>query len=149
METFWLGHPFWAWLAAAAVLLAAELMTGSGWLLWPAGAAAAVAFVTLAAHQLGLAGQAGIFAILAAVGTLAARPWARGRHGGHDINDQHDRLVGHAGRAAGDFMGGRGRVLVDGKEWSAELDGSGILAAGSPVTVTAVVGGARLKVRAT
>ena len=43
LDAFWLTHPFWGWLALGAVLLVTELMTGSGWLLWPAAAAAVVA----------------------------------------------------------------------------------------------------------
>ncbi len=36
--------------------------------------------------------------------------------------------------------------MVDGKEWAAELEGGGELPTGAPVTVTALVTGARLKV---
>ncbi len=39
-------------------------------------------------------------------------------------------------------------MFVDGKEWSAELDGGGELEAGARVTVNALIGGARLKVQA-
>jgi len=39
-------------------------------------------------------------------------------------------------------------VFVDGKEWSAELDAADALAAGAKVEVIAVLGGARLRVRA-
>jgi hypothetical protein len=39
-------------------------------------------------------------------------------------------------------------VFVDGKEWAAELDGGGDLAAKSKVTVLEILGGARLKVAA-
>ncbi|EJL25398.1 hypothetical protein PMI01_04370, partial [Caulobacter sp. AP07] len=33
---FYMTHPFWVWLAVAAIFLAAEVATGTGWLLWPA-----------------------------------------------------------------------------------------------------------------
>ena len=148
LAIFWLGHSLWAWLAVAAVLLVAELTTGSGWLLWPAGAAAAAGLASLGLPRLGLAGQAAIFAVVAVAGTIASRPWARGRHGGADINDPERRLIGHVARTAAAFAGGRGRVLIDGKEWAADLDGGDTLPAGAPVTVLAVLGGSRLKVRA-
>ncbi len=148
LEAFWVGHALWAWLAVAAVLLVAELMTGSGWLLWPAGAAAAAGLATLGLPRLGLAGQAAIFAIVALAGTLASRPWARGRHRGPDINDPERRLLGHVARAASAFTAGRGRVLIDGKEWAADLDGGDSLPAGAAVTVVAVLGGSRLRVKA-
>ena len=148
LEAFWIGHALWAWLAVAAILLVAELMTGSGWLLWPAGAAAAAGLASLGLPNLGLAGQAAIFAVVAVAGTLASRPWARGRHPGPDINDPERRLIGHSARTAGAFTGGRGRVLIDGKEWAADLDDGDSLPAGTPVTVVAVLGGSRLRVRA-
>ena len=67
---------------------------------------------------------------------------------GHDPNDPLTRLIGHHGEAASSFEGGRGRVFVDGKEWAAELVGDGPLAPGGRIEVVALVGGARLKVRA-
>ena len=33
-------HALLAWLAVGAVFLVVEIVTGSGWLLWPAGSAA-------------------------------------------------------------------------------------------------------------
>ena len=40
-------HPFWAWLTLGAVLLVAEALTGSGWMLWPAASSAVVAVLAL------------------------------------------------------------------------------------------------------
>ena len=40
-------HPFWAWIALAGALLALEVATGSGWLLWPAASAAIVALLAI------------------------------------------------------------------------------------------------------
>ena len=39
LMVFYLGHPMWVWLAVGALLLAAEVATGSGYLLWPAASA--------------------------------------------------------------------------------------------------------------
>jgi len=47
---------------------------------------------------------------------------------------------------AGDFQGGQGRVFVDGKEWAAQLEGSGSLSSGMKVVVVSV-SGSRLTVR--
>ena len=74
--------------------------------------------------------------------------WAGRIRRGHDPNDPLTRLIGHQGEAASAFEGGRGRVFVDGKEWAAELVGDGPIAPGGRVEVVALVGGARLKVRA-
>ena len=140
-------HPFWAWLALAAALLAIEVATGSGWLLWPA-ASAAVVGVLVAFAGLHAAPAIALFAALTIVTTFLARrflPRALGAHG-HDINDNIARLVGHRGRAVGAFQGQQGRVFIDGKEWAAELAGDGPLEAGADVEVVGVHG-ARLQVK--
>ena len=140
------SHPFWTWISVGAIFLIGELLTGSGWLLWPAGAAAAVALLTL----IGVTGpwQVVAFAVLAVVATYLGRrfmpPPAKSEV---DINDQAPRLVGQSGESVSAFAGGCGRVFVDGKEWAAELDGGGDLAARQKVEVIAILGGARLRVR--
>lgn len=139
-------HAFWVWLALAAAVLAAEVATGSGWLLWPAASAAVVALVSLVSDSAAL--EIGAFAVLTIVSTLTARRfWPRRPEMADDINDNVARLVGHEGRAASAFAHGAGRVLIDGKEWAAELDGEGELAAGTEVEVTGLSGGSRLRVR--
>lgn len=146
---FYLAHPFWVWLAAGAVFLAVEVVTGSGYLLWPAASAAIVSLLALALHP-GLAVELGAFAALTLVATILARRYLPNpfRPTGPDINDVSLRLVGHHGRAASSFEAGHGRVFVDGKEWAAELEGGGALEGGSQVKVTGVAGGAMLKVKA-
>ena len=146
---FYFAHPFWSWLAVGAVFLIAEVMTGSGWLLWPAGSAAAVGVISLAAPNLGGGRELMLFAAATVISTVAGRRWLRGvPHGGPNINDPKSRLIGHRGEASHAFAAGLGRVFVDGKEWSAELDDASVLAAGAKVEVIAVLGGARLRVRA-
>jgi len=148
LMSLYLAHPFWSWMALAAALLAVEVMTGSGWLLWPSASAAIVAVL---ATYAGLdPGQAVlVFALLTISTSLLARryfPRSLSGHSKADINDTVARLVGHQGRAVSAFEGRSGRVFVDGKEWPAELDEGEALAAGSPVEVTGVAG-ARLRVR--
>ena len=141
------SHPFWVWMALAAALLAVEIMTGSVYLLWPAGSAAVTAMLT--GLHLSPPEQLGIFAGLTIVATIAARRfWPNPlRPKGPDINDAHARIVGHHGQAAEAFTDGHGRVFVDGKEWAAELEGGGDVAQGAALTVTGVLSGACLKVR--
>lgn len=141
-----LQHPFVLWLAVGAVLLAVEVGTGSGWLLWPAASAAALALLELVWHfEFNL--QLVMFAILTIVTTLAGRHFFPRTIAGGDINDTRSRLAGLDGIAAGDFQGGRGRVFVDGKEWAAELEGASSLTSGMKVIVVSVKG-ACLTVRA-
>jgi membrane protein implicated in regulation of membrane protease activity len=137
----------WIWAGLAGALLAVEAMTGSGWLLWPAASAAAVAIL---ARAMGLSLEAAVltFVVLTILSTLIARrflhfsPFARGP----DINDATARLVGHHGHTVAAFHGRRGRVFIDGKEWAAELDDGEALEAGAEVEVTGVAG-ARLRVK--
>ena len=140
-------HPFWVWLAIGALFLAVEIVTGSGWMLWPAGSAALVA---VAAAFLSLSGAAeiAVFAVCTIVTTYVGRRYLRrGGAEGPDVNDPLTRLIGHRGEACAPFDGTDGRVFIDGKEWSAELDGQGPVGAGTKVEVVSVLGGARLKVR--
>lgn len=146
LDLYW-THSFWVWAAIAGALLAAEVATGSGWLLWPAASAAAVGVLTtvidLPAPVAALA-----FAAITIAATLVSRRYLAKRTlpEGGDINDPSGRLLGQRGRAVADFVDGDGRVFVDGKEWAAEVEGGGALVAGEPVEVTGV-SGAQLKVR--
>ena len=147
-EAFFLANPFWTWVAIGGVFLIGELMTGSGWLLWPAGAAAVVAVVT---QLTGLIWPEEIvlFVVTAVVFTYLGRRFLRpAPKGERDINALAPRLIGHEGEACGAFKAGLGRVFVDGKEWAAELDSGGDLAAKSKVKVLEILGGARLRVTA-
>ncbi len=144
---FW-AHPMWVWLAVGAAFLAVEAASGSGWLLWPAGSAAAVGAATLFVPMT-FAGQAALFAGLTIATTYLGRRFLRGPpKGASDINESSERLIGRRGEAASLFQSGQGRVFVDGKEWSAELDGDGDLKPGDRIEVIALLGGARLKVKA-
>lgn len=132
-------HPFALWMAVGAVLLAVEVATGSGWLLWPAASAAIMGLVGLAL-QFDWNMQWVIFAVVTIVTTLAGRHFFPFASLGANINDTRLRLVGLDGVAAGDMQGGRGRVFVDGKEWAAQLEGESALASGMKVIVTGVKG---------
>lgn len=133
------ANPFWAWLAAGAVLLIAEAATGSGWLLWPAVSAGVTAVLSLTGLVPSPVAQAAIFALLTVGTTLLAKPWTS-KAPKADLNDRAQRMIGRIGQAREDFAGGRGRVFVDGAEWTAELDGGGELEAGASVKVTRVEG---------
>jgi hypothetical protein len=147
-QAFFFAHPFWAWIAIGGVFLIGELMSGSGWLLWPAGATAVVAVAT-AFIDLGWPKEIVLFVIAAVVFTYLGRRFLRPPPKGEsDINDLAPRLIGHEGEAVAAFTSGLGRVFVDGKEWAAELDSGGDLAAKSKIKVLEILGGARLKVTA-
>lgn len=140
-------QPFWLWAGLAAALLAAEVATGSGWLLWASASAAATA-VVVALLESNTPTAVLVFAALTMVSTLLARrylPRPADAPGG-DINDNVARLMGHRGSAVEAFQHRAGRVFIDGKEWAAELDDGEALEAGASVEVVGVQG-ACLRVR--
>jgi membrane protein implicated in regulation of membrane protease activity len=141
------AQPFWVWAGIAAAILAVEIVTGSGWLLWAA-ASAAVTGAIVALVGMSVPATLLVFALLTMVSTLLARRYlprsvsaAEG-----DINDNVGRLIGHRGAAVSAFAGRSGRVFIDGKEWAAELADGEALEAGARVEVVGV-SGACLKVR--
>lgn len=141
------AQPFWVWAGIGAAILAVEIATGSGWLLW-ASASAAVTAVIAALIQPNPATTIAVFAVLTIVSTLLTRrllPRA-GEAVSDDINDPAGRLIGQHATAVRAFKGGVGRVMLDGKEWAAELVEGETLSAGAAVEVTGV-NGARLSVR--
>ena len=142
------ANPFWVWAAIGALILATEVSTGSGWLLWPAASAAAVAVAVLLFPHLNGVGAVGLYAGLTIVTTLLARRFWRSSPAdeSQDINDNISRLVGHHGRAAADFRDRAGRVFIDGKEWAAELEEDAVLVSGAAIEVTGI-NGALLRVR--
>jgi membrane protein implicated in regulation of membrane protease activity len=140
LDSLYLAHPFWLWLAVAAIFLAAEVPTASGYLLWPAASAGAVAVLTL---WLAIAWpyQLITFAALTIVSTIVGRRLMprRTAHEGPDISNRGSGLAGRFGQ---------GRVFVDGAEWMAELEpGQTPPEPGARVEVVAVHGGGRLVVR--
>ena len=143
---FYGTHSFWVWVAIAAALLALEVAAGSGWLLWPSASAAVMAFVSLFTPSAAL--EIGLFAALTIVTTLTARKfWPKEAPGPGDINDNVSRLVGHRGRVAMAFVGGAGRVMIDGKEWAADSEDGEPLETEAIVEVVGLSGGMRLLVR--
>lgn len=134
-------HPLWLWLAVAALFLAIEVGTGSGWLLWPAASAFLVGLLTLVA-PLGLPVELVLFAVLTIATTYLARRFLKPVLDAKnpDLNDPSLRLVGRDGEALDGFQNGKGRVFVDGKEWAAIAPEGEPPAAGQKVLVVAVDG---------
>jgi inner membrane protein len=149
LEALYLSHPFWVWLAIGAIFLAAEVPTASGYLLWPAASAGAVAILTL---WLAVSPpyQLIVFAVLTIITTIVGRRLMPRRTGpeGPDISNRASRLAGRFGKAVAPFAAGQGRVFVDGAEWLAEVEpGAAPPEPGARIEVVAVHGGGRLVVR--
>ena len=147
LSELYANQPFWIWVGIGAVILTAELATGSGWLLWPAVSAGIVAYLTLLGIDIGLPGEIGVFALLTIATTLLSRRFIKPRLAAiTDVNDA-GRLIGRTGRATSPFVEGYGRVAVEGCEWAAELENGEVLEEGAKIEVAALADGARLVVR--
>lgn len=141
------AQPFWIWAGLAAAILAIEVISGSGWLLWASASAAATAAV-VGLTEISVPSALLVFALLTIASTLLARRYLprQATAPAGDINDNVARLVGFEGAAVKPFSRGAGRVFIDGKEWAAELDEGETLEVGESVKVVGVEG-ARLRVR--
>jgi membrane protein implicated in regulation of membrane protease activity len=148
VQNLYFTHPFWVWMGIAAVLLALELPTATGWLLWPSACAGLMALFKLTGVVLGWPGDVALYAVLTIVATVVSRRFMPKRaHDEPDINDRTLALLGKQGLAVGAFDKGSGRVLVDGAEWDADIEAGEAPSAGGKVEVVRVHGGSRLTVR--
>ena len=117
-----------AWWAIAGLILIAELITGTTYLLWPAAAALLTGVLALDVFGVSWTVQLGFFAVssvaLVFLGDRYVRPRLKaGRHSG--LNARADRMIGQRVQAAADFQAGRGRVRFGDTEWAGEMeDGS-------------------------
>lgn len=130
------------WLAFALVLLVAEIVTGTTYLLWPAAAAAVTG--ALAFFAMGdVAGQWAVFALLTIVLTVTGHFYVRGRWlkrpaGGPPLNERARDLIGRQAMADTEFVAGLGRVRLNDTVWRAASAES--IVAGEKVEVVAIDG---------
>jgi membrane protein implicated in regulation of membrane protease activity len=68
LYALYLQNPFWIWMALGALLVALDLAAGTAKLVWPAMAAAVIAFINLAGARIGPAAEIGLFVVLSAAG---------------------------------------------------------------------------------
>lgn len=122
------GNYAWRWLALAALLFAAELATGTAYLLWLAAAAAMTAFVVALPGEMGVALQLLLFGIFAIASTVFGRRIFKPSMIVSDqphLNDPNQRHIGARAVAVADFAGGQGRVALGDTQWGARtLDGT-------------------------
>ena len=133
----------WAWWAIAGVILIAELLTGTTYLLWPAAAAFLTGFIALELFGVAWPAQLAVFAVLS-IGLLwAGDRWVRPRlkaGSATGLNDRSSRMVGQRVVAVSDFSAGRGRVKYGDTEWAAETADTSDPAAGTALSVLSVSG---------
>ncbi|RKR00452.1 NfeD family protein [Maricaulis maris] len=133
----------WAWWAISGVILIAELLTGTTYLLWPAAAAFLTGFVALEVLGVSWPVQLVVFAMLSVVLLWAGDRWVRPAMkagAGSGLNDRSSRMVGQRVIVVADFAAGRGRVKYGDSEWAAETSDGSDPASGATLTVEAING---------
>jgi inner membrane protein len=122
------GAGAWRWLALAALLFAAEMATGTAYLLWLSAAAVATAAVVALPGQTNFAFEMLAFGGFSIASTLVGRRFFKPKMDASDqpgLNDPEQRHLGARVVAVADFAGGQGRVSLGDTQWSAQtLDGS-------------------------
>jgi inner membrane protein len=114
--------PHWFWLSLGLILGAAEIILPGFFLIWLAGAAI-VTGVLVWVLPIPIAGQVGLFAVLAIVMVYAAKSWMvrnPGAPGDPLLNHRAERLVGETVTVVEALDGGRGRVKVGDSVWMAK-----------------------------
>jgi inner membrane protein len=119
----------WHWLALAAILIAIEITMPTFFFLWPGIAAALVGAVLFLMPSLGVYAQVLLFSVLAVVTTVVWKKFApeslTSAEPHPTLNRRAEQYAGRRARAAADFSGGRGAILIDDTRWSAmTADGS-------------------------
>jgi membrane protein implicated in regulation of membrane protease activity len=139
MDYAWL-----VWLVVAVVLGIAELLTVTidlGLI-----AVAALAGAGVASTGLGLGWQFGAFAVVAGLGLLLVRPYARRRlRQGPVLRSGAAALVGREALVLDEVSREAGLVRIGGEEWTARpYDADVTIAAGTVVDVLAIEGATAL-----
>ena len=114
-------EPHYAWLALGLVLAAAEMAIPGVFLIWMAGAALIVGFVT-SAVPIGVPLQIVLFALLAIVAVFTGRRYLRSHPveaADPKMNQRGERVIGEMVVVTQAIEGGSGKVKLGDSEWLA------------------------------
>ncbi len=140
MMAFFLMHPHTFWLSLGGLLLAAEMLGGSGYLLW-SGVAAVVTGLLVWLFPFGWEWQGIGFAVLTVIAALLWTRWlARKPQTRADaaLNQRGQQLIGQRFILDAPLVNGRGHMRVGDGTWP--IVASEELPAGTRVEVIAVEG---------
>lgn len=140
MMTLLLTHPHVFWLTLGGLLLAAEMLGASGYLLW-SGVAAVVTGLLVWVLPLGWEIQGVCFALLTLVAAFLWWRWLSSRkqqEPGEVLNQRGHQLIGRHLHLDTALVNGRGHIRVADSSWPVMADSD--LPAGTEVTVTGVEG---------
>lgn len=135
-----LANPWWLWLTLGGVLLAAEMLGTSGYLLW-SGVAAVLVGLLVWLVPLPWEWQGMSFAILTVLSAFWWYRWLqrRDRHRPPSLlNQRGQQLIGQQLVLDAPLINGVGHVRIGDGNWRVQADED--LPAGCPVTVVAIEG---------
>ena len=115
-------EPHYAWLAIGLVLAAAEMAVPGVFLIWMAGAALIVGFVTWLV-PIGVPLQIVLFALLAIIAVFSGRRYLRNNPveaADPMMNKRADRVIGETVVVTEAIEGGSGKVKLGDSEWLAK-----------------------------
>lgn len=115
-------EPHYAWLVVGLLLAAAEMAVPGVFLIWMAGAALIVGFVTWVA-PIGIFMQIVLFALLAIVAVFGGRRYLRNNPiepADPLMNHRADRVIGDTVIVTQAIDGGSGKVKLGDSEWLAK-----------------------------
>ncbi|MFM1977433.1 MAG: hypothetical protein RL145_2279 [Pseudomonadota bacterium] len=139
----WAGLGALTWLGIGAALLAAELLTGTAYLLWIATAAALTAALAFMFPDASLPLQLVAFALFALATTVAGRRFFKPDTTPSEdptLNSPLQRHIGQQAIAVDGFISGAGRVRLGDTEWAAKTFDAADPDSGSVLVVTGVEG---------
>ena len=124
MEQIFISYGNWFWFTLAVILLIGELLNPGVFLMWLAAAAALTGFVHYA-YPLGWAGEALVFATLAAVliaasWRLVAKSWSPTTDQPF-LNQRQNGLIGKTFLLHQPIVNGQGKILFEDTIW--DVDG--------------------------
>lgn len=139
----------WHWWALGALLLAAEIMSTTQYLLWPGIAALLIGLLKFMVPPMDGRLAVFLFAVVSVVATFLWKrsSWGRAERTTHStLNDRSAQYVGRIVECEESFVNGRGPVRVDDTRWVASVVDGSAPAKGDMLTIEAA-DGAELKVR--
>ncbi|HCW99407.1 MULTISPECIES: NfeD family protein [Pantoea] len=135
-----IAHPHWFWLTLGGLLLAAEMLGTSGYLLWSGIAAVLVGLVEWLA-PFSWTAQGTLFALLTLVCVYLWYRWIRHRERHqqpNSLNQRGNQLIGTHLTLDAPLINGIGHVKLGDSSWRVQADQD--LPAGTQVIVTGVEG---------
>lgn len=137
------ANPQWFWISLGGLLLAAEMLGASGYLLWSGLSAVLVGIVVWLLPQLNWEWQGAIFAVLTIAVAYLWWYWLRQRpaaatSGSQVLNQRNRQLIGTRATLTEPMHNGLGRINIGDSSWRAQANED--LPIGTEVEVVAVEG---------